>query len=110
MPRGRTALLDAIGKTLNRLYFMQETICVIITDGLENASTEYEKSTVVSMIEFREKRGWKFIYLGANQDAIQEGSSLGIDSIYCNTFDSTNVSGILDTMSISVTSFRSPND
>ncbi len=108
IPRGRTALLDAIGKTLNRIY-MQKAICVIITDGLENSSEIYTKPEVVRLIKSRKKFGWEFIYLGANQDAIQEGGSLGIDFIYCNTFDSTNISGTLNTMSMNVTSFRDPN-
>lgn len=106
-PRGNTALLDAIGLTFARLYSVHRNqICVIITDGLENASTEFTKADIVSMIEAREKLGWKFIYLGANQDAIQEGVGLGITWQNCTTFDVSNVSGTIDTMSTTVTSFR----
>ncbi len=108
VPRGNTALLDAIGETLNRVY-MQKAICVIITDGLENSSTIYTKPEVVRLIESRKKFGWKFIYLGANQDAIQEGSSLGLNIVDCSTFDTVNVSGTLNTMSTNVTSFRNNN-
>ncbi len=106
VPKGNTALLDAIGKTLDRLRWNNRTICVIITDGLENASVEYTKSQVSELIKFKEKLGWKFIYLGANQDAIQEGGSIGFNPFHCVTFDSTNVSGTIDAMSVTVSSYR----
>ena len=115
VPRGGTALLDAIGKTLNSRCVIAglnnyAAICVIITDGLENSSETYTKPEIVKLIEGKKKLGWKFIYLGANQDAIQEGGSLGIDIIDCGTFDFTTVSGTLNTMSLNVTSFRDPNN
>ena len=49
-----------------------------ITDGKENRSTEFTKAQVFEKIAKREKKGWNFIYLGANQDAMEEGSKIGI--------------------------------
>ena len=80
-PRGSTALLDAIGKTINELETNRDVIFVIITDGHENASREYKHEAIKKMIEEREsKGGYKFIYLGANQDAIAVGSTFGVKS------------------------------
>jgi len=86
-PRGSTALLDAIGKTIIASKDRMKTqrpgpdvvIFVIVTDGHENASKEFSKTQIASMTkECEEKLGWKFIYLGANQDAFSEAGSMGI--------------------------------
>lgn len=79
-PSNTTALLDAVGKAINsigrRLADTPEAdrpgkvIFAIITDGYENASTEFSRSQVFSMVTHqREKYGWEFIFLGANIDA-----------------------------------------
>ena len=91
VPRGMTALLDAIGKTIKmtkkRHKLMGETeapdktMIVIVTDGYENNSTKYTKESVFNKIKkMEEKRNWEFIYLGANQDAISVAGNYGIDS------------------------------
>jgi uncharacterized protein YegL len=87
--RGSTALLDAIGKTINavgrRLGETPEDkrpgkiIFVITTDGLENASREFSYDTVKKMITHQtEKYGWEFVFMGANIDVANEGGKLGI--------------------------------
>ena len=83
---GTTALLDAVGDTI--LHMEQsgaadrqgtKVIVVIITDGMENASTEFTKAKVKELIsDKQEKAGWDFIYLGANIDAVQVAGGLGI--------------------------------
>jgi uncharacterized protein YegL len=88
IPRGLTALLDAIGETIsrnspelqNKEANSTQTIFVIITDGLENASSEYTLKAVTELIkQMEEEYGWQFVYLGANQDAIKVASRFGID-------------------------------
>lgn len=87
--RGTTALLDAVGKTIQKMINVQrfasdqdraeKVMFVIITDGLENASTEYGIDQIKTMIEKqKEKEGWEFIFLGANIDAIKTARSFGI--------------------------------
>ena len=87
--RGMTALLDAVGgaiqHTVNAHRHAQpgnvpeHTIFVIITDGLENASIQYSYSDVKRMIEHeKEKYGWEFLFIGANIDAAEAASSIGI--------------------------------
>ena len=86
---GCTALLDAIGRTIQKLVHVQRgtaeefraenVMFVIITDGAENASREYSARKVKEMIEHeREKYGWEFIFLGANIDAVETAGRFGI--------------------------------
>lgn len=86
-PRGWTPLLDAVGRTIVDLDEdwkrdqPDRAIVVIVTDGMENASKEYTKPKIKSLIEAREASGkWTFIFLGANVDAFAEASALGIRS------------------------------
>lgn len=89
VPRGSTALLDAVGKAIvetgERLSKMQEqdrpgvVAFVIVTDGQENASHEYKKDQIKEMIKQQQDvYKWHFTFLGANQDAFAEASSMGI--------------------------------
>ena len=86
---GCTALLDAIGGAIHHIgnvhkYARQEdipahTLFVITTDGMENASHRYTADKVKSMINRqKEKYGWEFLYLGANMDAVEAASNIGI--------------------------------
>lgn len=95
--RGCTALLDAIGKTINSIgNRLSETpederpdkvIFAITTDGFENASKEFTKNTIKEMIEHQQnKYSWTFIFLGANMDAIGEAASLGIAASHSHTY------------------------
>lgn len=87
VPRGQTALLDALGKTLTYLVEkkMDEPtlydMCLIyvVTDGLENSSVIYNSDQIASQIKnAEENHNIKIVYLGANQDAIMEASKYGI--------------------------------
>jgi len=88
-PRGSTALLDAVGRSINdlgaRLAALPEeqrpgtVIFAIMTDGLENASREFTHAMIKEMITRQEQvYGWEFLYMGADQDAIEVGASMGI--------------------------------
>ena len=93
IPRGSTALIDAIGKTIDELNTDRDVVFVIITDGEENASVTYNREAIMKMIETQTEAGWKFLFLAANQDAIKAGGTIGIkgaNSInYSSTADST---------------------
>ncbi len=89
VPRGRTALLDAIGRTIvatgTRFSAMAErdrsgkVIFVIITDGEENSSHEFTREKINEMITLqRDIYKWQFVFIGANQDAIKAGSRIGV--------------------------------
>ena len=83
--RGCTALLDAVGRTIDRVssvHFYKEksdkTIFIITTDGMENASREYTYAKIKGMIEDKKACGWEFLFLGANIDAVGEAAKIGI--------------------------------
>ncbi len=86
---GGTALLDAIGGAIHHIgnvhkYARNEdvpehTIFVITTDGMENASCEYDSERVKQMIRRQEERyGWEFLFVAANIDAVETARNIGI--------------------------------
>ncbi len=98
--RGSTALLDAIGITINetnsKISSMKEekpnkVLVAITTDGLENSSNEYSYSSIKSLIEEKKKLGWDFIFLGANIDAIGEANKFGIERDMAMNIKATKV-------------------
>lgn len=89
VPRGGTALLDAVGRAINetgaRLAAMPEAdrpglvLFVVMTDGQENSSREFTKAQIRRMVEHQQSQyQWHFTFLGANQDAFDEAGSIGI--------------------------------
>lgn len=87
--RGTTALLDAIGGAIHHIgnihkYARPEdvpehTIFIITTDGMENASRNYDSRKVKEMIKRQQDRyGWEFIFLAANIDAVETADRYGI--------------------------------
>lgn len=87
---GCTALLDAVGNAIHHIsnihkYARKEdvpehTLFVITTDGMENASRTYTYPKVKKLIETqKERHGWEFMFLGANIDAVDVASHIGID-------------------------------
>lgn len=121
-PRGTTALLDAIGRTVNsvgeRLANTPEderpdqVIVVITTDGLENASREFDRKKIKEMIEHQQsKYSWTFMFLGANMDAVKEASNIGIDSSFANTYtnSSAGLNSVYEGVSCSLSAMRSYN-
>ncbi len=85
VPGGMTALLDAIGKTIDEVkerlakkcgeHKPKQILFVILTDGQENSSKEYDYATVKKKIE---ETGWEFVFLSAGLDAAKEAGNLGI--------------------------------
>jgi Mg-chelatase subunit ChlD len=89
VPRGSTALLDAIGRTVDdlgtRLAAMPEknrpgqVIVAILTDGLENSSQSWTWKQIARVIKHEtEQSKWIFLFLGANQDAIATAAQMNI--------------------------------
>ena len=109
VPRATTALLDAIGKTINEIKTERDVIFVIITDGAENASTEFNREQIFKMIEERKKSGWTFLFLGANQDAISAGAAFGISASNSVNFNANmqSVNSMFTSVSNKMSSYRS---
>jgi len=115
--------LDAIGKTIAKEKAIQDTLgknekadkvlFVIITDGLENASREYNSATVKKLIETqKEKYGWEFLFLGANIDAIETANTIGISAERAVNYksDSIGTKKNYDTLNKAVEEVRSGKD
>lgn len=116
--RGTTALLDAIGKTIIKIenahkHTMEDerpdkTLFIITTDGLENASCEFNDKKIKKMIEERKESGWEFIFLGANIDAVKVGKDFGINESECVNYhsDGLGTSTLYDSVSEAVSLMR----
>lgn len=81
---GYTALYDAVGKTLEELEFSKKDkiLCVIITDGEENSSTEFSASQVKSLISKKEDEGWDFMFIGADSNSWSNAGAMGVRGAY----------------------------
>ncbi len=112
--RGTTALLDAVGKTINKIGNAQKhtsederaehVMFVITTDGMENASCEFSYEKVRQMIEHQKNRyKWEFIFLGANIDAAETAERFGIDGSRAANYNSDSVGTLLNYEVISET-------
>ncbi len=119
IPRGNTALLDAMGRTINslgeRLAAMAESerpekvIFVVLTDGQENSSQEFNVKQVKYLIEHqRENYAWEFVFLAANQDAIITAKAMGIAQGNALTYaaNSAGTSAALSSLSSNMTNYR----
>jgi hypothetical protein len=102
VPRGSTALMDAVGRAINetgaRLSAMEEAqrpglvVFVIVTDGAENSSKEFTRDKIRQMIEHQQSvYNWQFTFLAANQDAFAEAASMGIAQAGTANFAGENV-------------------
>jgi hypothetical protein len=90
VPRGGTPLLDATGRLIARAdaraavtslaHEPEHIVFLTITDGEENSSREFSRSTILRMVREREARGWTFAFLSAGLDAYAEAGGLGYDT------------------------------
>ena len=115
---GMTAMLDAIGETINRVQDRHDelgeekpenVLFVITTDGEENSSHKFTKNQIEKMIKHQTNgHGWKFMFLGANMDAVKEAESIGIARGFATNYE-YSAKGVCDTfttMSCAATSIR----
>jgi len=97
IPRGGTALLDAIGRSIDelgaRLAALPEAerpgqvIVAILTDGQENSSRRFDWPAIRKKIRHQEQHyTWRFLFLGANQDAIATAARMGVAATDSATF------------------------
>ncbi len=116
---GMTALLDAVGRTVNKIgnaqkhtaedYRAEKVMFVIITDGMENASREFTADKIKALIERqKEKYAWEFIFLGANIDAVETAGRYGISADRAVDYlaDSKGTKLNFNVMADAVTAFR----
>lgn len=96
-PRGSTALLDAMGRLITdagaALAALPEeqrpgtVVVAVMTDGHENASKEWTHPAIKALVEQQTSTyNWQFLYMGADQDAIEVGASIGVPADYAVTY------------------------
>lgn len=123
---GCTALLDALGSTLEHIksihgYIRPEDVpakvlFVVTTDGMENASHKYSLPKIKTMVEAAKERGWQFLFLGANIDAIATAETMGIQRDHAVTYQADKAGTKLNyaTVNQAIHSYRKsakiPND
>ena len=115
-PGGMTALNDATGTSIDFLGKILDksenkpgfVLFCIVTDGGENCSEEYTTESIKEMIKHQEdKYSWKFLYLGADFDAVSDSTSLGLSAASAVNFSKTNSSANYSMLSAKVSTARS---
>lgn len=112
VPRGATPLLDATGQLLARAASRvahrrsealpaEEVVVASITDGHENASTEFTLATVRQLIDAHRAAGWTFVFLGAALDVYGEAGGLGYDPRSVQSFAADGVGSTVAFASLS---------
>jgi len=97
VPRGGTPLYDAMGQVLNEAISREaqlvgaekpaeSIVFVTFTDGEENDSREFSGESVFNLVKGKEKDGWTFVYMGANQDAYSTGGGMGVSQMNSSNF------------------------
>jgi hypothetical protein len=117
--RGSTALLDAIGRTMNEHAnqtasekWPDKVLVLICTDGEENASKEFTKDKIKAMISHAESMGgWEFMYLSANPTAFTDAAGIGLKSRSTASYSANKrgTQNVYGAMSASVAALRSSN-
>ena len=116
-PRGSTALLDALGRFIvtagERMAAMPEearpgsVVVGVMTDGYENASRDWTHDRIKALID-RQTRdyNWEFLYLGADQDAIEEGAKMGFAGDKSVTYRRGKADKVMADMGANVGAYR----
>lgn len=103
VPNGGTALYDAVMRTVNEVEKQagkNKVLCIIMTDGGENASQEYDQKALFNKVQDLQKTGnWTFVFLGANQDSWATAQKFG--------FAQANVANYNTTVAGTANAFRS---
>lgn len=113
VPRGNTALYDALVRSINdfarQCCPMDQVLFIINTDGAENASKESSSQSVKALIEAKQAEGWNFTFIGANLDAIAAARTIGIGASSALQFNSNVGSNkaVYGLMTNKVSSYRS---
>jgi uncharacterized protein YegL len=120
---GSTALLDAIGKTVNKigtkLHNTEEqnrpskVIVLIVTDGEENSSKEFTHEQIKEMVKRQQDiYSWQFLFFGANIDSFDVGQSIGVNIKYTADFSANGVGvhRLYNVINCATTSYRSTGE
>lgn len=92
-PSGMTPLYDAAAHVMDRAleHNADRTVVVIMTDGEENSSKEYNQATIKSKVKVLTDRKWEVLFLGANFDVSSYTSGSGLASTKMRNVDMHNI-------------------
>lgn len=116
-PRGSTALLDSMAKLIaeagTALAELPEderpgtVVVAIMTDGMENSSQEWTHTAIKALVEQQSSQySWQFLYMGADQDAVEVGASLGVHADHSVTYGRGKVDRVMAATSAKVADLR----
>ncbi|MDE6578863.1 MAG: hypothetical protein K2J82_07365 [Muribaculaceae bacterium] len=111
-PWGCTPLLDAVGSTLVDLRAVASThedavaSVTIITDGMENSSSEYTWEQVSKLIEQLKELGWNFNFIGANIDVVKVSRKMNIDNSMAFNASAKGTSNMMDRLASNLASYH----
>ncbi len=114
-PRGSTALVDAIGRTIiqmsNKIDQMEDEkpnkiVVAIVTDGYENSSREFTAAKVKALIEEKKEQGWEFLFLGADINAIHAAQNYGIAFEQSACYDNAKLGSAMDLINSKISDAR----
>lgn len=113
IPNASTNLYDAIGERIRAVEAQlpglppeTNVLMVIMTDGFDNCSMEFNAESIKTLIKDKESKGWSFVYLGANQDAWKVGQTFGMGVGNSMSYDTNNIVGAMATLSSSTEAYR----
>lgn len=117
VPRGSTALLDGVGKSIAKIADRHDAmpaaqrpgavVVLVMTDGQENASREWTLAAVRNAVEAAErKRNWRFVFLGANAAAFAEAQQMGIQAAAHYDATGDGVRAAYDELAVAASAFR----
>lgn len=121
VPRGMTALNDAIGKTITTLGEVfrkrkenkkpEKVIFVVLTDGHENSSEEYKLDKIKELVKQQEEEwSWEFIFLSSNIDAFSQGHNYGFKNTTRMAKSGEATFSAYNSLSSAVTNYRTTGD
>lgn len=115
-PRGGTVLYDSMARLISETAAYLDTftkkkrpasvIVAIMTDGYENSSREWNSAGIKKLVEEKTESGWQFLYMGADQDAIEEAGKVGIAASNAVTYTRGNAREAILATSMNVASYR----
>jgi len=116
---GTTALLDAVGRgiieTEGRIKKMRrkpdQVIFMIITDGYENSSREFQRDQIAKMVKDKQDvEKWDFMFVGANIDSFGEAGSFGMSLDTTADYSTSKTKGVYAMMSKKISGYRSTGE
>lgn len=119
VPRASTPLYDAIGRGIHDLEKSlgalptkerpDNVMVVVITDGQENASQEFNREQVRKLMDGKKEQGWQFVFLSADMNALDEAEDVGFDPSAAMYFAGTaaGTASAFDSLSAGISSTRS---